>query len=266
MIQQQRRRAKAAFRLEVAHRNRRLGSERIASLRAPISRHSGVADQPFLPANAGLEQQRFAVGLQFEDFAEFHVKNFRHPLGNSGEKGIEINTGERLAAQFSQALLLAALALFTFGALEIMNIKKGDDHAVVLTRHSAIRKETQQEPAVVFALEGLFNVGIGCLDLGRQCRKIRVTQLVGDMGQAATDVPFNQVEEVSGVWGEAVDLQLLVEKDGAHLGRGDQVEQVAVGTVEFLELARQLTIDGGEFLIHRLQLFLARLQLFGGGL
>ena len=79
---------------------------------------------------------------------------------------------------------------------------------------------------------------------------------------------------------EAADHQLVVEEHGSDVGAFEQVVQVVVGAIERIHLAAEFDIDGMQFLVdglelflgslqflvRRLQLFIDRYQLFVGGL
>ena len=72
---------------------------------------------------------------------------------------------------------------------------------------------------------------------------------------------------------EAADGQVASEQHDGQLGRGLEIDQVAVEAVEFGVAIGHLLVDGGQLFVGRLQLFLGRfqffvdaLQLFVGGL
>ncbi|MNM95354.1 hypothetical protein D3C81_1077940 [compost metagenome] len=59
-------------------------------------------------------------------------------------------------------------------------------------------------------------------------------------------------------------MQVAVDKHGGDLGGGDQVAQVVVDLVGFIDLGLELVVDRQQFLVDGLQLFLAGFQLFAG--
>ena len=86
------------------------------------------------------------------------------------------------------------------------------------------------------------------------------------MAHRPPHVRLDQVDQLGDGGGEASDAHLLVHKDGAHAGAGQEVVHVVVGLGEFEDLLLQLGVDRVQLLVERLQLFLGGLQLLVGGL
>src|SRR5262245_10206240 len=60
------------------------------------------------------------------------------------------------------------------------------------------------------------------------------------------------------------DTQANIKEQSSKINRRHQVLQVTMGTGDRFKLCLQLTIDGLQLLVDRLQFLLACLQLFGG--
>ncbi len=91
-------------------------------------------------------------------------------------------------------------------------------------------------------------------------------QVGDDVAHGPPHVARDQVDDLRGGGGEAQDAQLMVHKDGADAGAGQQVVHVVVGPRQIGHLGLQLGVDRGQFLVDRLQLLLGGLQLLVGGL
>lgn len=58
----------------------------------------------------------------------------------------------------------------------------------------------------------------------------------------------------------------MIDKDGGNAGAGKQVVHVVIGARQVIDLAPQLGVERGQFLIDRLQFFLGGLEFLVGGL
>ena len=86
------------------------------------------------------------------------------------------------------------------------------------------------------------------------------------MGHGAPHIVGNQVDDGAGRGGKAEDAQVQVHEDRADARARQQVVHVVAGPGQIHHLGLQLPVDGGQLLVHRLQLFLGGLQLLVGGL
>ncbi|MCY1448363.1 hypothetical protein D9M71_650250 [compost metagenome] len=87
---------------------------------------------------------------------------------------------------------------------------------------------------------------------------------MGDVHQRAPGVDRQHAENLGGPWGEPADTHVAIDKHGSNVGGGNQVGQIVVDLVGFLDLGLEFGIDGQQLFIDRLQFFLAGFQFFGG--
>jgi hypothetical protein len=90
--------------------------------------------------------------------------------------------------------------------------------------------------------------------------------MADNIGQRPTQVTWNQVVEARDRWRKAADHQIRIEEDRRDLSTLEQVLQIAVLAVKFINFAGQLSVDGLQLLVDGLNLFLRGFQFFVSGL
>ncbi len=95
--------------------------------------------------------------------------------------------------------------------------------------------------------------------------KIFVSKLIGDFVNRAALVGLPDIEQFDHPGRVAHDAQIAVEEQGGNIGGGQQVLKVVRQAAEFVYFVLVFLVNGGEFLVHRLQLFLAGFKLFKCG-
>ena len=104
--------------------------------------------------------------------------------------------------------------------------------------------------------------GCACVkDLAEVIVKAGVIERGGQISQRPARVGRDNVEQLGGCRREIADAQTLVEKNRGDFRAGEQISQVAVGAVQFIDLMVQLLIDRLQFLVQRLHFFLGRFKL-----
>ena len=103
-------------------------------------------------------------------------------------------------------------------------------------------------------------------DLLNVLKKLGVIETMGDVGQRTPAIARNEAEDAGHPRRKPADGHVAVEKDRRDLCALVQVPKIGIGTVELINLNRQLVIDGLQLLVDRLQLLLRCLQLLVGGL
>jgi hypothetical protein len=96
--------------------------------------------------------------------------------------------------------------------------------------------------------------------------QLRIVDTADDVGQWASTVAGDQVEQLGDGRRKAPDHEISVEKDCSDLRALKQVAKVAVGPVEFVDLRAELIIDCLQLLVDRLQFLFRGLELLIGGL
>ncbi len=136
-----------------------------------------------------------------------------------------------------------------------------------------IGQDPHEEPAPVGGLD------FPLLDDERQEHVLRILQqpvigqLRDDVRQGASDIDGDQATHPLRLQREPLDAQLVVQKDRGNLCTVQEILQIVVRVRERIELTLEFGVDGHQFLIEGLHLFLrclqfliGALQLFVGGL
>ena len=79
-------------------------------------------------------------------------------------------------------------------------------------------------------------------------------------------VSGNQIEQLGDRWRKAADHEIAIEENRRDLSTLEEVVQIAVGTIEFVDLVVELAVDRLQLLVDRLGLLLGGFQLLVGGL
>ena len=86
--------------------------------------------------------------------------------------------------------------------------------------------------------------------------QLRVDDAADDITERSSAVAGNQIEQLGYRRRERSDREISVEKNRRDLCTLKQIGKIAVGLVELLDFDTELVIDGLQFLVDRLQLFL----------
>ena len=150
------------------------------------------------------------------------------------------------------------------GLASAADVDEGHHGAFDLVFCRAVRQQAHEVVASVvtaqLALDGVQGVE------GRRhvVGQLAILEPVRDVEQRAPDIGGDDREDIGRARREALDAYAPVDEDGGDVGGRDQVVQVVVCLAGLFHLHFQFVVDGDQFLVHRLQLFLARFELFGG--
>ena len=158
-------------------------------------------------------------------------------------------------------------------ALERVDVHHHNQRAIHLVVEGPVGTHAQRVPASAFVahLEFLLahagdDFSAEAFQVERGFRGVTENEVVLYVPDRPSDVGDQQVELLFRMWAETADVQVGPKQHDGDLGRGLEVEQVAVEAVELDVPIRQLVVHGGQLFVGRLQLFVGRLQLFLGGL
>ena len=90
-------------------------------------------------------------------------------------------------------------------------------------------------------------------------------EMTYDVGERPAPVGRDQIEDCGDRRSETADDQVAVEQNRSDLSALEQVAQIRVGAVEFVDLAVEFGINRVQLFVDRLQLLLGGLQLLVGG-
>jgi len=86
------------------------------------------------------------------------------------------------------------------------------------------------------------------------------------MPHGAAHIAQDQVDELAGGGGKAQDAPLVIHKNSGDAAARQQVVHIVIGPGKIVDLGLQLSVDGAQFLVDRLQFFLGSFQFLVGGL
>ena len=107
VLEQQRRRGEARLRRQVVDDDRGVGAEGVAGRRRQVGADHRLPDIAVPPAETGPQEQRLAVGLQLEDFAEVDIEGGGDRPHRGVDQGVEIVLLQRPLPELGHHRLLA---------------------------------------------------------------------------------------------------------------------------------------------------------------
>src|SRR5687768_10594934 len=109
-----------------------------------------MADQTLRPADARLEEQHFAGGLELEDLAEIGAQGLLNLAYDVTHESVELGRfeGEKAEAR-DDSLLALALGESFGGAFELGDVDERHDDAVDAAGFSAVGQHVPHEPLAV---------------------------------------------------------------------------------------------------------------------
>ncbi len=223
--------------------------EEVAQCRAI---EAAVADRVELPAHGllGLDQKGVVERATCGDDAEFVVEH-----------------DERLADGVDDVVGIGPRCLdCPLGRFSLGYVGEGDDHSLDMIVLGAVGQDTAGVPCSVIGLDlavwrhlaGKNGFGVG--------EQARVVDAAGQIGERPADVRSDDAEHRPRGGREETDLEIGVEEQHRDLRAVHRVSQVVGGGALLLDGLVELTVEGGELLVERLQLLLGGFQFLVGRL
>ena len=136
------------------------------------------------------------------------------------------------------------------------NVGEGEHHAVNHVLDGTVRQNAhlmmlpiRQRELPLRGDKGLHHFR----DVGEE---VDARKLSRQIGQRAPDIARDEPEHSAGRGSKFRNAHFPIQKDGGNLGAGEKILQVIVNAVEFAYPAAQLRVDGFQFFMRRLHLFL----------
>ena len=157
--------------------------------------------------------------------------------------------------------------LVLFRPCKRADVDKRHNRPVHLALSRQIRSDAHQIMGIVLlTVKPMFVDRAGLEHFADMVAQFRIIAHAGQFRQRAAQIARTQTEEFCRIRSEIADHQILIQENCCNLGRVEQIAQIRIGVIQFLDLAVEFGVDRVQLLVQRLHLLLGGFQLLIGGL